>query len=266
MVADRRPATKSEPRPRGIAAQLWDLGLRRAAVRWGPDGFPTSTALETEWSAMAFLDAGDPARAIRVADAGWRARGADIPPRCYSDSLVSVLFPLPDLDSILEAAGTEGVDPGLVAGVAREESRWDPRVLSVVGARGLMQVMPGTAVTVAARLGRPAPRPEELFDPELSLVIGAAELGRLSTVFGGFDAAAVAAYNAGESQSRLWLDQCGGECDAARFVLTVTFDATRGYTADVLAATEVYRAMITGRTGAPGTAHDSARPSGRSRH
>ena len=69
----------------------------------------------------------------------------------------------------------------------------------------------------------------------------------------------------GEAQSRLWLDQCGTGCDAARFVLTVTFDATRGYTADVLAAREVYATTFTERTEEPDTAPGSDPPTARSR-
>ncbi len=172
LVAIQRPLQGPEPQRRGIASELWDLGLHRAAVRWNPGGFPTATPREAEWSASAFLETGNPARAIRTADAAWRSRGADIPPRMYSDSLVSTLYPLPDQEILLSAATAGGADPALVAGVAREESRWDPTVLSRVGARGLMQLMPRTAETVAARIGLPAPLPEDLFDPSLSSRVG----------------------------------------------------------------------------------------------
>ncbi len=265
MVSSFRPLAGPEPKPRGVAGQLWDLGLSQQAVRWNPGGFPAATAREILWSASAFLDAGNSARAIRTADAGWRSRGADIPPQMYSDSLVSALYPLPTPEALMRTAAAGAVDPALVAGVAREESRWDPTVLSRVGARGLMQIMPRTATNVAARLGLPAPLPEDLFDPATSLELGSAELGRLSGVFDGFSPAAVAAYNAGEAQSGLWLDQCGDQCDAARFVLTVTFDATRGYTADVLVSSEVYRPMLRERIEGPDIARGSAQPSGRSR-
>ena len=101
-----------------------------------------------------------------------------------------------------------------------------------------------SAVTVAAKIGKASPTPEQLFQPEWSLELGAAELGRLSRSFEGFSAGAVAAYNAGEAQSSLWIEQCGPGCDEGRFVLTITFDATRRYTGDVLASAEVYRRLI----------------------
>ena len=96
--------------------------------------------------------------------------------------------------------------------MAHVESRWEAGALSVVGARGLTQLMPATAERAAAALGMEAPASPALFDPALSLRLGAAELGRLLKVFDGRRAPAVAAYNAGQAQARLWLDACGGAC------------------------------------------------------
>jgi len=124
----------------------------------------------------------------------------------------------------------------LLAGVAREESRWDPRALSAVGARGLVQLMPTTAIAVAATCDLPKPSADDLFDPGLNLRIGATELGRLIETFGGRWAPAVAAYNAGEIQARLWLDQCGSDCTSALYLQNISFGSTRAYTAGVLAA------------------------------
>ena len=131
----------------------------------------------------------------------------------------------------------------LLAGVARAESRWNPDVLSKVGARGLMQLMPATAVAAGATNGHTAVSPDDLFEPMISLHLGAAELGRLLTAFGGNRAAAVAAYNAGEAQARLWLDQCGEDCSERRFVAQVSFSVTRGYTQEVLAAAGAYEEL-----------------------
>jgi len=127
--------------------------------------------------------------------------------------------------------------------VAREESRWNPRVVSKVGARGLMQLMPATAVATGAANGRPEIVPDDLFEPFISLDLGAAELGRLLAVFGGNRAAAVAAYNAGEAQARLWLEQCGESCTEALFLAHVSFSVTRGYTEAVLGAAGVYEEL-----------------------
>jgi soluble lytic murein transglycosylase len=103
-----------------------------------------------------------------------------------------------------------------------------------------MQLMPATAIDVAARLQKPQPAADELFDPVLSLELGAAETRRLMDAFGGLWAPAIAAYNAGEAQAQLWLDQCGDGCSEARYVANITFTATRSYTRHVLAAATVY--------------------------
>ena len=106
-----------------------------------------------------------------------------------------------------------------------------------------MQLMPATAVATSAANGRPEIVPDDLFEPFISLDLGAAELGRLLGVFNGNRAAAVAAYNAGEAQSRLWLDQCGNPCSEARFMAHVSFSVTRGYTEAVLGAAAVYEEL-----------------------
>jgi soluble lytic murein transglycosylase len=106
-----------------------------------------------------------------------------------------------------------------------------------------MQLMPATAVATGAANSRPEPSPEDLFEPLISLDLGAAELGRLLRVFEGNRAAAVAAYNAGEAQARLWLEQCGPGCTEARFMAGVSFSVTRAYTEAVLGAAAAYDRM-----------------------
>jgi soluble lytic murein transglycosylase len=103
-----------------------------------------------------------------------------------------------------------------------------------------MQLMPGTAAATAAANGRPEIHPDGLFEAFISLDLGAAELARLLGVFNGNRAAAVAAYNAGEAQAALWMDQCGPGCTEERFLAGVSFSVTREYTEAVLGAASVY--------------------------
>jgi soluble lytic murein transglycosylase len=106
-----------------------------------------------------------------------------------------------------------------------------------------MQLMPATAVATGAANGRPKIQPDDLFEPFISLDLGAAELGRLLEVFDGNRAAVVAAYNAGEAQARLWLDQCGEDCSESRFLAGVSFSVTREYTEAVLGAAAFYEEL-----------------------
>lgn len=224
----------------GLAGQLWGIGLEREAVRWDPSGMPRGDAAATAWSADRLLAFGLPWRALRAADGAWRQAGAEVPVCAFPESFRRTLYPLPEPALVKGAAADGRVPWPLLAAVAREESRWDPGARSAVGARGLVQLMPATASTVAANLGAPPPSPEDLFDPGLNLRLGAAELGRLLRTFSGRHAPAVAAYNAGEAQARLWLDQCGASCTDKLYLMNISFSATRAYTAAVLASAASY--------------------------
>jgi soluble lytic murein transglycosylase-like protein len=86
------------------------------------------------------------------------------------------------------AAARYGVDPGLLRGLVRQESGFDPRAHSPAGAMGLTQLMPATA----ASLGVTDP-----YDPVQSLDGGARYLRQMLDRFGNDPAKALAAYNAG---------------------------------------------------------------------
>jgi soluble lytic murein transglycosylase-like protein len=241
-------------KPRGLAGRLWELGLRDLAVRWDPRSFPRGSAAESLWTARRFLDAGRSDLAIRAADGAWRQAGSDLPIRLQPRELQEALYPVPWRTELSRVGARAGVPWELVAAVAREESRWDPEVLSVVGARGLMQLMPATAEAAAARAGRPSPSAEALFDPETSLELGAWELAELLRGFEGNAAAAVAAYNAGSAQSALWLGSLGGRQNESLFVAGLTFRATRHYTAAVLAGRRIIEDRLSVSLDWPGSA------------
>ena len=229
--------------PPGLATKLWALGLKSSALRWDPSGLPRETPEATWWTAEAELELGRPWLAISAADAArWQA-SSYLSPRGLPLGLQRALYPLPHDEMVRAAAERHGVPWSLLAGVAREESRWNPRVVSRVGARGLMQLMPATATATGAANGRPEIKPDDLFEPFISLDLGAAELGRLLEVFDGNRAAVVAAYNAGEAQALLWLNQCGDQCSEARYLAGVSFSVTREYTEAVLGAAAFYEQL-----------------------
>jgi soluble lytic murein transglycosylase-like protein/tetratricopeptide (TPR) repeat protein len=239
----------------GLAAELWTIGLDREAARWDPSGWPRANAVASAWTASQMLEHGFPWRSTRVADGAWRQAGSEVPTSVLPKILRQALYPLPEPDLVREAAAKGGVHWSLLAGVAREESKWEPRALSAVGARGLVQLMPSTAVAVAANSGLARPSPDDLFDPSLNLRLGAIELGRLVETFGGRWAPAVAAYNAGEVQARLWLDQCGAECTSGLYLQNISFGSTRAYTAGVLSAAVSYDELY-GNNGQPSLVSD----------
>lgn len=106
------------------------------------------------------------------------------------DEVVEEVGPGGDLRALAEAAARRhGLDPALVLAVVHVESGFRPDAVSPKGARGLMQLMPGTAT----RLGV-----EDSFDPEQNLDGGTRHLGDLIARYGGDVKRALAAYNAGE--------------------------------------------------------------------
>lgn len=97
----------------------------------------------------------------------------------------------PHGELIYEASRRHGVNPAVVAAMVRVESSYDPRAISSKGARGLMQLMPATALRFGVA-------PEELFDPQRNLEAGTRYLRWLIDRFDGDALRVFAAYNAGE--------------------------------------------------------------------
>src|SRR3989440_2934536 len=134
-----------------------------------------------------------------------------------------------------------GVDPLLLVAIVRQESVFDVQALSPAGARGLVQLLPGTAALTARGLDVTF-YPEWITVPDLNLHLGAAHLQELLERFGGRVDAAVAAYNAGTTPVRRWLARPGAE-DPDQFIESIPYQATRGYVRAVLRNRDLYRAL-----------------------
>jgi soluble lytic murein transglycosylase-like protein len=114
--------------------------------------------------------------------------------------------------ALTEAAQRHGVDPALVAIVTLVESRGDPQAHSPTGARGLMQLMPTTAASIAAERQLVAHTTERLFDPAYNLDLGAWYLARQLATFGAGTTSersvelAAVAYNGGPTLARAYVE------------------------------------------------------------
>jgi hypothetical protein len=104
---------------------------------------------------------------------------------------------------VREAAKRNGLPEDLVFGIIWVESRFDPEAVSPVGARGLMQLMPGTADYLAELIGWKGRH--DAFDPEFNIAAGTFYIAKLIGQFGGDVDLALAAYNAGPTKIRRWL-------------------------------------------------------------
>ena len=214
--------------PAGLADDLWSVGLSGEAVRWDPLGMPLDDAADATWTAQRFVEQGMPWQSHPDCRCGMEDGRVRYPHLRLPGVPRGGAPPAAEPDLVWRSAVENEVPWAVLAGVTREESRWQPTVVSVVGARGLMQLMPSTATVVAETNKRPVPELDELFDPAVSLGLGGAEISRLVSVFDGQLAPAVAAYNAGEIQAQIWLDQCGSTLSPEVYVGNITFSVTNG--------------------------------------
>ncbi len=152
--------------------------------------------------------------------------------------LLRLAYPRPFEGAVRRWASRLGVDPDLVWAVMRAESRYNPSAISPVGARGLMQLMPGTARDSARALGLERYDP---MSPEDNVALGVYYLSRMLSTFG-FEAAAVAAYNAGPGNVSRWLS--GLEyLSEVRWIESIPFDETNLYVKRVMANRRIYQRL-----------------------
>jgi soluble lytic murein transglycosylase len=224
------------------AAELWLLGLRDdardellAATRRQPPAPDRATEVA---DALATLGADEEAlRVVRRHFAPALERGdADLSPAIWRRA-----YPAHLLGSIRTRA-RDRVDPFLVAALIREESVYDPRALSPVGAIGLMQLMPDTGRRVARAAGLSDFSVDQLYTPDVNLTLGVRYLGDLLDRFAGNPAYAVAAYNAGPEAVTRWLES-GPPRAIEEFIEEIPFFETRAYVKRVLRSAWLYHAF-----------------------
>jgi soluble lytic murein transglycosylase len=151
-------------------------------------------------------------------------------------------WPLAYRNIIERQAKTNRLDPDLLQGLIREESRFNPRARSSTGALGLTQLMPATARQVAASLKLSGVGEQALLQPDQNVRIGAAYLGQLLKQFGGNTAYAVAAYNAGPGAVERW-QKALPQADIDEWVEHIAFDETREYVKNVLGSYNAYKML-----------------------
>ncbi|RZL08074.1 MAG: lytic transglycosylase domain-containing protein [Rubrivivax sp.] len=165
-------------------------------------------------------------------------------------------YPLPFRRDIIAAAREVNLDPAYMFGLIRQESRFQITARSVVGASGLMQVMPATADWVARRLGMSDYKNDLITDPNTNLKLGAGYLKLVLDDLGGSQPMAAAAYNAGPGRPRRWRE--GPRLEAAAWAENVPFNETRDYVKKVVTNATLYGHVMHGtplsikaRLGAP---------------
>lgn len=146
--------------------------------------------------------------------------------------LQRLLYPIHHEEIIFSCADKFGLDPYLITAVIRVESKFFPKALSSVGARGLMQIMPETGRWAAAEMDLADFTPDRLYEPEINILIGSWYLAGLRREFTELKLV-LAAYNSGAGNVQRWLETQEFMGQAPE-IQDFPFPETRSYVAKVL--------------------------------
>jgi soluble lytic murein transglycosylase len=134
----------------------------------------------------------------------------------------------------------------LAHGISRQESSFDPYAVSHAGARGMMQLMVGTARDQAGKLGVGFDSYKLISDPAYNVMIGSAYFRHMLDIWGGNVPLAVASYNAGSGNVGKWVRQNGdprGQVDVLKWIEAIPYSETRAYVQRVIENSVVYDSL-----------------------
>jgi soluble lytic murein transglycosylase len=151
----------------------------------------------------------------------------------FDHAIKELTLPLQHEDVIRQQAREKNVDAALIAAVIYAESKFQDQESSA-GARGLMQITPEAAATIARNSEATSFELKDLGDPEINIRYGTFLLHELLERYDGDEAAALAAYNAGPGNADKW-----GGADLS--VADIPFPETRAYVEEVLEKRDEYR-------------------------
>jgi soluble lytic murein transglycosylase len=151
----------------------------------------------------------------------------------FEEAIREVTLPLKHEDIIRQQSHDKQVPAELIAAVIFRESRFRDQTSSA-GARGLMQITPATAEIIEDLSGGRTFRQEDLADPDINIRYGSFYLRHLLDKFDQNEVAALAAYNAGETNVAGW---GGSELELE----DIEFPETHQYVEEVLEKRDEYR-------------------------
>jgi soluble lytic murein transglycosylase len=174
---------------------------------------------------------------------GKGAYGRGLPLDYYAYPIVG----LPDYSPIAPP-----VDPAVTYSIARQESHFNQKVVSIANAYGFMQVTPAAAQDTAKLFKAPYNKARLLSDPVYNMQMGAAELSMLLRTYNGNYILAFAGYNAGRGRVRQWIAAYGDprdpKIDPIDWAERIPIAETRNYVQRIMENLQVYRARFGGGT------------------
>jgi soluble lytic murein transglycosylase len=213
------------------AALAAEAGMIRAHELFACD---MSDEAGAEWTAA--LGGADPAVKIQAAHLasrwGWYAQAITVLAQAGEWDDVRLRYPRPYPDAVAEASRLAGVPADWILGVMRQESLFRKDAVSRADARGLMQMLPGTAAAVARRWHLAVPHKDALFAPSVAVPLGAAYLHELLDHYAGGLDLSLAAYNAGSAPVARWLPPKAMDADI--WIENIPYTETRSYVQHIM--------------------------------
>lgn len=164
---------------------------------------------------------------------GWRLWNSDAVQMRF-------VYMWPYQQDILEYSHRNNIDPFLIAAIIKNESGFDPKAVSAVGAVGLMQIMPETGRWIAEQMGLENYQDNDLYQTKKNIRMGCWYVGELEHEFQRNLALIMIAYNAGRGQTKAWMEENGWDYnfndldaipypDTKEYVIKVLHDRDRYY-------------------------------------
>lgn len=237
------PEPYHEPSEAEFDAAKGNPGLARALELYRLDLRPEATR-EWAFTIRGMADGELLAAAELARRAGVFDRAINTADRTAHQHNYKVRFLAPFKEVFSELARRSGLEEAWVLGLVRQESRFIVNAKSSAGARGLMQLMPATALWVAKRQGMRNFTLASVVDVPVNVALGT---GYLKIVLDelGHPVLASAAYNAGPGRARRWRD--ARPLEGAIYAETIPFNETRDYVKKVMSNTMYYSQLIGGK-------------------
>lgn len=200
---------------------------------------------EAEWSnAIDKLDSKQRYVAAKIANFyGWSKLALTTSAKSAYKNDLLLLYPTPFRSFVNIESQRNRLSPALVYAMIRQESYFQQTAISHVGARGLMQLMPTTAIYVAQQLNHPLVYIERLFDPATNIFLGTAYLQYLFKTFKDHPILAIASYNAGPTRVKRWLPK-SQPWSMDLWVETIPITETREYVKFVITFAMIYEYQL----------------------
>lgn len=173
---------------------------------------------------------------------GWYRLAIDAANTAKAWDALELRFP-PAYEDTFDYYGQRyGVPETELMAIARRESAFFPRAVSGAGAKGLMQLMPSTARSVARSLQQ-RNLSKELFEVDSNVALGGAYYRQLLDRYNNNRVLSLAAYNAGPHRVTRWLNEGPEKLPVVQWIETIPFRETRAYVQGVLAYNVVFRRL-----------------------